>query len=62
VINPLVSEVRAENLCINVVQTPFDVQKEREDFAARELVGAYRVGEGCIKRGERGEGPTLIGV
>jgi len=57
VIDPFVTEVRAEDLGVNIVKPTFDIKKERGDFAIRALEGMDCVGESGagVKRGERGE-------
>jgi len=64
VIDPFASEVRAEDLGANIVETSLNVEREREDLAAWALECQHCVHEGStgVKGGERGERSALVGV
>jgi len=45
VVDPLASEIGAEDLGVEIVETAFNIKEERGDFATRSLEGTYRIGE-----------------
>jgi len=53
VVDPFASEIGAEDLGVDIVETAFNIKEERGDDATRGLEGAYRIGESRtgIKRG-----------
>ena len=45
VVDPFASEIGAEDLGVNIVETAFNIKEERADFATRGLEGTYCIGE-----------------